>query len=96
MSRSTEGHQVPRRRDLPFVDVGGELVVANPATGAVTHLERLEALIWTLLDGSSTFDELVEDVAAAFEVQPSRVERDLVEYLRSLREHGLHDDTTPA
>jgi DNA-binding transcriptional ArsR family regulator len=85
---------LPIRRRAPSREIDGEIVILNPATGAVTHLDRLGTMIWHLLDQSTTVQQLVDDLSTAFEVAPPTVERDLRVFLGALADAGLLDAAT--
>lgn len=84
-----EGWRPQVRQDLSVADLDGELVIYNPVTYAVHHLDRVGSLMWPFLDGSATLDELATDVADAFSVPVDVASADLTTLLEDLRHRRL-------
>ena len=82
----------PRPADgLVTYEVDDELLILDPRVDRLHQLDRLGTIIWSVLDGEATVDELVEDLADAFGVEPDLVRHDLGELLRDLDGLGLLD-----
>ncbi len=64
--------------------VGGRLVLYHPETDEVSWLNEVGALVWGMLDGSQTLDELTTTVAAHFQTDTETVTDDLVPLLEEL------------
>lgn len=91
-----EGPVAPRPApELVAVDVDGELLLLDPRTDGLHQLDRLGSIIWQVLDGEATVDELVGDLADAFEAEPGQVRLDLGELLADLRRAGALDGAPP-
>jgi PqqD family protein of HPr-rel-A system len=58
------------RDDLTVVVLDGEAVIYDDASGDVHHLNPTATIIFQLLDGSGTVEELAADIAAAFALDP--------------------------
>lgn len=71
------------------LEVEGETLVYQRQTGEVHRLDPVGAIVWRLLDGQSTVDELVDDLAAAFEVDAGVVRGDVGALLARLEEARL-------
>ena len=56
---------------------------------AIYNLNEVGGFIWTLLDGRSAFDQIVEAVCSEFDVQPDQAARDTAEFLGALADAGL-------
>ena len=78
---------------LPLDD---ELLLLDPRTDGVHQLDRLGAVIWSVLDGEATVDELVDDLADVFAAPADTVRHDLGELLAALRTAGALDGSEPA
>ena len=57
-----------RSPDAVTLECDGESVIYHFRTGEVHRLDRIGSIVWNLLDGQTTVDELVPDLAAAFDV----------------------------
>jgi PqqD family protein of HPr-rel-A system len=82
--------QLPRvRDDLHVVELDGEAVVYDEATGDLHHLNAVATVVLDLCDGSATAREVARDVALAFEEAPPDVERHVRRCIREFRSVGL-------
>lgn len=68
------------RDDLTVVELDGEAVIYDERNGDLHRLNPTATLIFSLLDGSSTVDELARDVSEAFSMPAGEI----AEQLRSL------------
>ena len=59
----------PRKReDLTTVELDGEAVVYDEATGQLHHLNPSATIVFSLCDGTLTVEEMASAVADAFDV----------------------------
>lgn len=72
-----------------WVTVGAEAVVQVPALGMTHVLDATGAVLWQCLDGVSSLHEIFADMAEAFGVEPSVVERDCVPVVQSWFDAGI-------
>ena len=85
-----------RRHDLAATSVGDELVVVDPVTRQPHLLNPTSSVVFEALDGSCTVDELVDDLADAFEAPHDVIEGDVLSLVEHLRYSGLLVDGTAA
>lgn len=91
-----EGSFVPRPvAGLVSITLDGELLLLDPRTDGLHQLDRLGALIWSVLDGVATVDELVDDLVDAFGASPGTVRHDLGQLLAALRTAGAFEGAGP-
>jgi hypothetical protein len=91
-----DGSSRPAVRDgLTTEEIDGELLVFDPVAVRIHQLDPLGALVWQLLDGSATVDELVEDLAEGFGAPEDRVRGDLAALLEKLEEEMLLEGIEP-
>ncbi len=75
-------------------EIAGETLIV-PVSGNVADLESIYTLnevggvIWGLLDGQRSDNEIVDAVCAEFDVERDRAQADVAALLVSLREAGL-------
>ncbi|MGH9282326.1 MAG: PqqD family protein, partial [Acidimicrobiales bacterium] len=82
---------------LVTLEVDGELLLLDPRTDGLHRLDRLGTIIWKVLDGEGSVDELVDDLAGAFGTPAEVVRSDLEELLVKLQAAGLlHGSDPPA
>jgi hypothetical protein len=77
------------------LEFDGECVVYDARTGNVHRLDPIGSIVWQLLDGRTTVDVLVPDLAAAFSADPGVIRKDVDGLLRGLSEAGLLADGSP-
>ena len=88
-SLSAESVVVPVT-DVHVVGLDGEKVLFSPATGALHHLDSTAALVWDCLVPPAPVNDIVADLAAAFDADRTRVEADVLHLLdRLLRDGAL-------
>lgn len=93
---SIDGSWRPRPAPgLVALELDGELVLLDPRTDGLHQLDRLGAIIWKVLDGKGSVDELVTDLAEAFGTPADVVRADLEELLTTMRSVGLLAGTDP-
>jgi PqqD family protein of HPr-rel-A system len=82
--------QRPRARgDLTVVELDGEAVVYDEATGNLHHLNPTATLIFSRCDGTATAAEISEELAAAFGLPREEIEPQVRRLLRALRRAEL-------
>jgi hypothetical protein len=74
----TVGSRLRPRDDVAWVTVLDEVVVYEPERAVSYVLSPTAALVWRCLDGHSTLGEIIDDVAAAFEVEHGRVSEEVL------------------
>jgi len=91
-----DGAFVPRPAGgLQATDVDGELLLLDPRTDRLHLLDPVATVIWSVLDGEVTVDELVGDLADAFETPAATVRADLDALVSALEGAALLDGVEP-
>lgn len=81
---------VPRPRGTVAWEVlDGEAVLYEEDSGTVHLLDELGTIVWRCFDGESDLAGVVDDLAAAFEVDRDRVESDVLALAADLEQRGL-------
>ena len=70
-------------------DLEGEVAILNLSSGVYYGLDPVGARIWTLLREPTTVRAVRDALAAEYDVDPDRCERDLVALLEDLVTAGL-------
>jgi len=83
------------RDDLTVVELDGEAVVYDEATGRLHRLNPTATIIFRLCDGTSTIREMAEDISSAFPVAASEVEQQIRVLLRDFRRKGFLAANSP-
>jgi PqqD family protein of HPr-rel-A system len=77
------------RHDLTIVELDGEAVVYDEASGDLHHLNSTATVVLGLCDGTVTGRELASDVAEAYGLPPELVAADVQAALRAFRKSNL-------
>ena len=83
------------RPDVVGVEIDGEAVMVDGATGAVRHLDPIGSIVWQCLDGASSIEDISKDLAAGFKADPTVVTNDVLELVRTLGRQGLLEGVEP-
>jgi hypothetical protein len=84
-------------KDQVSSDLGGEAAILNLKDEVYYGLNPVGARVWELIRTPRTAHEVWEAVAAEYDVEPNRCERDVLALLQKLADVGLvdvADDTT--
>jgi PqqD family protein of HPr-rel-A system len=84
------------REDLATVELDGEVVIYDEASGDLHHLNPTATLVFSMCDGTATIAELAADIGEVFDVPTSDVERQVRSLLRQLRRQRLLEATPPS
>ena len=85
-----DGSFSPRPRSgVAAVELDGEAVLYDEATGRTNLLNPTATAVWFCFDGSGTIDEVVADVAAAFGASVHQVRQDVLGLARELGRQGF-------
>jgi coenzyme PQQ synthesis protein D (PqqD) len=82
-----------KNHDAVYRIYDGEAVVVLPGEAGEAaerrHLNRIGTLVWDRIDGRTTLGDLIEAVVQEYEVTPEEAERDILEFIASLREQKM-------
>ena len=73
------------------VDLDGHRLIYDTADGAVRLLDPVGSVIWNVLDGSASVEELSDDLSAAFAVPRDQLAADVDRFVHQLGYSGLLD-----
>ena len=63
------------RDDLTVVELDGEAVIHDEVNGDLHRLNTTATLVFSLLDGSATLEELATEIATAYEMPVDQIHR---------------------
>jgi hypothetical protein len=76
-----------RNSSVLWRELSGEAVLLDPKAGCSYNLNTVGTLIWKMLDGTHTSEEIAEAICAAYEVEQAQaledIERLLSEFMQS-------------
>ncbi len=86
-----------RSPQVAYHELGGDRggVLLRLDTGAYHGVDRIGALVWSKLEGSPTFDQLLPRVRGELDSVPNRFESEIEQLLAGLRDRGLIEVTGP-
>lgn len=83
------GRAPARAAGAVTLEFDGEAVIYHLQTGEVHRLDRVGSIVWQFVDGQTTVDELVPDLAGAFGVEPGEVRGNVEDLLARLADASL-------
>jgi len=78
-------------KDQVSSDLGDEVAILNLKNETYYGLNSVAARVWQLIRTPRTVREVWEAVAAEYDVEPDRCERDVLTLLQKLADAGLVD-----
>ena len=78
-----------KRTDLLVEEIEDEVVIYDPRTHYVHHLNPMASIIWELFDVSVSPQEIAKEIVDALKTDSSTVEKDVQETLKHLQGKGL-------
>ncbi len=78
-----------KRSDLLIEEIEDEVVIYDPKTHYVHHLNPMASIIWDLIDVSPHPGDIAKEIVSVLKTDPSNVEKDVQETLGNLQRKGL-------
>jgi hypothetical protein len=83
-----------KEADLVTRNVVGETIIVPVKSNvgdldSIYTLNELGTMIWELIDGQRTVNQIAEEVCIAYDIGPEEARKDSLEFLESLEEAGL-------
>src|SRR5947207_5512519 len=69
--------------------IDGETIMVNLLTGTYYQTREVGSLVWQAVIAGRSADEICDQVASAYGVEPETARRDLTSFLAELAEEGL-------
>jgi len=85
----TLADQVTISREVLFQQVEGEAVLLDLASETYFGLDEVGTRIWQLLQGHSRLRTVFESLRDEYDVEPERLEQDLLKLIGELADAGL-------
>jgi hypothetical protein len=85
------GRRIRRNEDVVYRDLtaGDGAVLLHVPSGAYHGLNDIGSLIWSLIDGDRTRDDIVRELRARVDDSPGEIVNDVDEFLEDLRQRNL-------
>ena len=78
-----------RNNTILWRELDGEAVLLDPNAGCSYNLNQVGTLIWKMLDGTHTTDEIVSAICEQYEVEFAQALQDLEYLLADMRANNL-------
>ncbi len=78
-----------KRTDLLVEEIEEEIVIYDPKTHCVHHLNPMARIIWDLYDVCPNSQDITKEIVAVLQTDPLKVEKDVQETLGKLQRKGL-------
>jgi hypothetical protein len=78
-----------KRSDILVEEIDDEVVIYDPRTHRVHHLNPMASIIWELFDVSLNSKNIAREIVDVLQADPLKVEKDVQEILKELQEKGL-------
>ena len=86
-----------KRADVLELDMGDGIVLYDPGSKLVHHLNPSASLLWQLADGEASLEQLVEEVSQEFDLDASELHEQFSGLIAELDALGvLHDSNDPS
>jgi hypothetical protein len=83
-----------RNNAVLWRELDGEAVLLNPEAGSSYTLNRVGTLIWKMLDGKHTPDDIATAICQLYKVEHEQALQDVANILADLRSNNLLNDYT--
>lgn len=78
-----------RNSSVLWRELSGEAVLLDPKAGCSYNLNAVGTLIWKMLDGTHTIEEIAEAICTAYEVEQAQALEDIERLLTEFTESKL-------
>ncbi|HYP24243.1 MAG TPA: HPr-rel-A system PqqD family peptide chaperone [Actinomycetota bacterium] len=86
----------PRKRaDVLELDMGDGFILYNHDSSLVHHLNPTAAVVWQVLDGAATVEQLADEVADEYGLPRDNVLVQITSLIAELDAMGLVEDASP-
>ena len=86
----TDLGMVPRKNpNSAYRIYDGQATIVLPEQAEVNVLNEIGSLVWDRIDGTRSVAQLIDEVVEQCDTTPEVARRDVLEFLQSLRAHGM-------
>jgi hypothetical protein len=84
-----------RNTTVLWRELDGEAILLNPKEGCSYYLNHVGTLIWKMLDGEHTPDDIAKSICELYEADYEQALQDVKLLLNDLRDNNLLTDSIP-
>lgn len=85
-----------RNPSVLWRELDGEAILLDPQAGCSYNLNPVGTLVWKLLDGQHSAEDIVAAICEAYEVEPEQAGQDVQRLLDDLHSNKLADNSFPS
>ena len=86
-----------RNTSVLWRELDGEAILLNPKEGCSYNLNNVGTMIWKMLDGEHSIDDIAQAICELYDVEHEQALQDVTQLLNELRENNLLSDSiTPS
>lgn len=78
-----------RNSSVLWRELDGEAILLNPKEGCSYNLNNVGTLIWKMLDGEHSIEDIAKTICEHYEVESEQAIQDVKQLLNELRENNL-------
>jgi len=78
-----------KNKTIPWRLIEKEAILVDPDEGELLRLTPVATTIWEALDGERSVEGVIDYVQETFEGESKRVRREVLSFLKRLRQQGL-------
>jgi hypothetical protein len=94
VSLAVASEYTPRKRvDVLELDMGDGIVLYDPSSRLVHHLNPSASLLWQLSEGDASVGQLVTEISEELDLEPSQVHEQFMGLVAEMDALGLLTDT---
>lgn len=82
-----------RNKSVLWRELAGEAVLLDPVAGCSYNLNWTGTLIWKLLDGQHSMQDIVATLSDTYQTEYERVAKDVAHMLEEMRQNNLLSGT---
>ncbi len=80
---------VTRNPNAAYRVYDGQATIVLPDQAKVNVINEIGSLVWERIDGKKNLGELVESILKDYEVTREQAEKDVIEFVTSLKAHEM-------
>lgn len=80
---------VTRNPNAAYRVYDGQATIVLPDQAEVNVINEIGSLVWERIDGKKNLGELVESILKDYEVTREQAEKDVIEFVTSLKAHEM-------
>ena len=80
---------VPRKAEVVWQELEGEVVLLNPKTGEYFGLNEVAGSFWEKVDGKKSLGNIIKELLEEYDVKREELEKDLQDLIEKMRPFSL-------